>query len=388
MTETPLKVVQYSPAWLPITQTWLFNQVRCLPPSIESHIVCRSARNLEQFQVPNIHCLKHESLGHYLAYRLRFVLGSREGFPYFTEQIKTIKPEVVHSHFGNNGWTVRDAVGRAGIPHVVTFYGQDMSRLPKVKPMWRQRYNDLFADPDTVFLCEGEAMGKSLSLLGCPPEKTITHHLGVQVGQIPFQPRSWKPGEPFKVLIAAGFREKKGIPYALDALARIRKDVPLQITIIGDAEPTAASRAEKQKILERIQRHDLGSITRLLGYQPFANVRRESSEHHLFLATSVTAEDGDSEGGAPVAVIDAAASGMPVVSSFHCDIPEVIRHGQTGWLAEERNVDAIVEAIGRWLNASPTLWLQWLTAGRRHAEQEYDAIQQGQRLAEIYRRWR
>jgi colanic acid/amylovoran biosynthesis glycosyltransferase len=231
-------------------------------------------------------------------------------------------------------------------------------------------------------------MGKSLSLLGCPPEKTITHHLGVQVGQIPFQPRSWTPGEPFKVLIAAGFREKKGIPYALDALARIRKDVPLQITIIGDAEPTAASRAEKQKILERIQRHDLGSITRLLGYQPFANVRRESSEHHLFLAPSVTAEDGDSEGGAPVAVIDAAASGMPVVSSFHCDIPDVIRHGQTGWLAEERNVDAIVEAIGRWLNASPEQWLQWLTAGRRHAEQEYDAIQQGQRLAEIYRRWR
>lgn len=385
MTDTSLKVVQYAPSWLPQTQTWLYSQVRNLPPGVESHVVCRSTRNLAQFEVPNIHSLKQEGLGPYLLYKLRYAFGSRDGFPYLTEQLRSIRPAVVHSHFGNNGWTVREAVRRAGCRHVVTFYGQDMSKLPKSKPVWRQRYPQLFAEPDTLFLCEGSAMGRSLEQLGCPPEKIRVQHLGVDVSAVPYRPRRWTPGEPLKVLIAASFREKKGIPYAIEALGRIQRELPLQVTIIGDAEPTEAGKQEKHKILDAIRRHGLEPATRLLGYQPFAVLRAEFEANHLFLAPSVTAADGDSEGGAPVSLTDAAASGIAVVSSFHCDIPEVIRHGQTGWLAQERDVDGITEAVRRWLSADAAQWHAWLDAGRRHIEQEYDAAVQGQRLAAIYR---
>ena len=78
-----------------------------------------------------------------------------------------------------------------------------------------------------------------------------------------------------------------------------------------------------------------------------------------------------------------AASGMPVVSSFHCDIPEVIRHGETGWLAPERDVDAIVDAIEQWLNR-PQQWSAMLQTGRNHIEQHYDARTQGLLLAQHY----
>ncbi len=53
------------------------------------------------------------------------------------------------------------------------------------------------------------------------------------------------------------------------------------------------------------------------------------SRHHLFLSPSVTAPDGDSEGGAPVSIIEAAATGMPVVSTTHCDIPQAVDDGVT-----------------------------------------------------------
>lgn len=384
MTAIPVKVVHYVPTWLPPTQTWLYNQVQHLPAGIENHIVCRSVRHLEQFQVPRLHCLKRDSRLGYLAYKLGFLLGARGRFAYFEDKLREIGPDLVHSHFGNNGWTVREAVRRRELPHVVTYYGQDVSRLPQTKPEWRVRYRRLFADPQTRFLCEGSALAAALAGLGCPQDKITVHHLGVGVGQIPFEPRYWAPGEPLRVLIAAGFREKKGIPYALEALARLAQDVPLEITLIGDAEPTPASRREKQHILACLERTGLAQVTRLLGYQPYAVFWRESYRHHLFVSTSVTAADGDTEGGAPVSLIDMAASGMPIVSSLHCDIPEVVLQGETGWLAEERDVGGIVDCLRRWVDA-PERWPELLAAGRRHIEHEYDAVRQGERLAAIYR---
>lgn len=382
---TALRVVQFAPVWLPLTQNWMWHQQRQLPPEVDSHVVCRRAQNLDQFPVPHLHCLKREGRARYLAHQLRYQLGvliGRRGFPYLGQQLRALRPQVVHSHFGNNGWKAHQAVRAAGCRHVVTFYGHDMSRLPVSEPVWRERYAELFAQPDTVFLCEGSAMGRSLAAtLGCPPEKIITHHLGVDLERIAYAPHVWTAGQPLKVLIAAAFREKKGIPYALDALARIRADVPLEITIIGDA----GDDQEKARILERLQRHGLQDCTTLAGFQPHAVMVEAMRSHHLFLSTSVTAADGDSEGGAPVALIDASALGIGIVSSRHCDIPEIVRDGQTGWLADERDVDGIVAAVRRWLDAGPEAWRAMLDAARAHMTREYDARVQGQRLAAIYR---
>jgi colanic acid/amylovoran biosynthesis glycosyltransferase len=227
-------------------------------------------------------------------------------------------------------------------------------------------------------------MGRALEQLGCPGDKIAVQHLGVELAGIGFTPRQWQPGQTLKVLIAAGFREKKGIPYALQALGRLNREMPIGLTIIGDADPSPSAQEEKQRILAELKQGGLTPVTRLLGYQPYSVLLREAAEHHLFVSTSVTASDGDTEGGAPVSLIDMSASGMPIVSSVHCDIPEIVRHGETGWLAAERDVDGIVSALHRWVDA-PQEWPAMLTAARRHIESEYDAVHQGKRLASHYR---
>lgn len=383
MTDKPLKVLHYSPVWLPLTETWLYSQVRHLPASIANHIVCRSVKNLHQFEVPNIHCLKRESPSGYLLHRALFLAGFREGFSFFDKTAARIRPDLVHSHFGNNGWTVHKAVRRLGIPHVVTFYGQDVSRMPAVNPVWRERYREMFADGGTFYLCEGHAMAKALAGLGCPAERIQVQHLGVPVETIRYQPRAWSPGTPLKVLIAASFHERKGIPYALEALARLNREVPVEITVIGDAGASEESREEKRKILEVIERMDLGPVTRMLGFQPHEVFWREAYANHVFLSPSITGSDGDTEGGAPVAIIELAASGMPIVSSRHCDIPEIVLGGQTGWLARERDVDGLLDCLHQCL-AAASGWDGILAAGRRRIETEYDAATQGRRLAAIY----
>jgi colanic acid/amylovoran biosynthesis glycosyltransferase len=230
-------------------------------------------------------------------------------------------------------------------------------------------------------------MAAGVAALGCPVDKLRVHHLGIRLDQLHCRVRHWRPGEPLRVLIAASFREKKGIPFALEALARIKGQVSLEITVVGDAGDNAKSRAEKVRILETVAKCGLAPNVRFMGYQPWRWLMDEAYRNHLFVSPSVTAGDGDTEGGAPVGLIEMAATGMPVVSSRHADIPEVIEHGAGGLLAGERNVDELEQCLRRLID-SPQDWEALARAARGRIEREFNAEKQGVALGEIYRRVR
>jgi colanic acid/amylovoran biosynthesis glycosyltransferase len=103
------------------------------------------------------------------------------------------------------------------------------------------------------------------------------------------------------------------------------------------------------------------------------------------LSPSVTAKDGDAEGGAPVSLIDMSATGILLVSSRHCDIPEIVIHGETGLLSDERDVDGIVENI-KWLVNNTDKWADLSSNARKRIETEFNAAEQSAKLARIYSR--
>jgi colanic acid/amylovoran biosynthesis glycosyltransferase len=121
----------------------------------------------------------------------------------------------------------------------------------------------------------------------------------------------------------------------------------------------------------------------MLGYQPHEKMISEAYQHHVFLSPSVTASDGDTEGGAPISIIEMAASGMPIVSSRHCDIPQVILDGRTGWLADEKDVDGLARHL-RWLYENPEQWREYTDEGRQHIEANFDVRIQAAELGKIY----
>jgi colanic acid/amylovoran biosynthesis glycosyltransferase len=227
-------------------------------------------------------------------------------------------------------------------------------------------------------------MAQRIRELGCPEEKLRVHHLGVAVDRIDYRPRTWQPGEPLRVLLAATFHEKKGIPFALRALGELNREAPVWITLIGDENKNSGVRSDKANILRAIEECGLQSVTRMMGYQPHRVLLREAYANHVYLAPSITAGDGDTEGGAPVALIEMMASGMPVVASRHCDIPNIVIDQRTGLLAEERDVDGLLRSL-KWLLANPQQWATLTAAGRKHVESEFDSRVQGRRLAAIYR---
>ncbi len=379
----PLSVLQSVQTWLPQTATWLYTQVRFLPGDIESTIACERTEHLDQFPFPRIRCLKDSPIVAQIRDRALRRLGVRDHLAFVLDAGRRAGARVVHSHFGINGWRDLAVAQRLGAAHAVTFYGVDVRHYPQSDPRWYVRYQEMFARVDAV-LCEGPFMGRSIIELGCPNEKLRVHHLGVDLASIPFAPLAWAPGHTLRVLIAGSFREKKGFPDAIDALGRIGREVAVEISIIGDAHGLQSTLAEKQKILDAIARNGLAERTRLLGYQPYPVVMEEARRHHVFLSPSVTASDGDTEGGAPVSLIEMSAAGLMIVSTTHCDIPGVVIHGETGLLAPEHDVDALAAHL-RWLVANPSRWGEMRAAARAHIEAEFDARRQGERLAAVYR---
>lgn len=377
-----LTMLHSLPVWLPATCSWLYNQVRHLPDSVESHISCESTDNLDQFSLPNLHPLTDAPKLRYASDKGLRKLGLREHLSHTTTVARSTGASLVHSHWGDQGYRDLGAVAKAGARHVVTFYGKDVNYLPRLDD-WSARYNELFAKVDLV-LCEGEHMARAIEKLGCPGEKVRVQRLGIDLTGIEFRPRRWNRDRPLRLLFASSFREKKGIPYGLEAIGKLKEDgVDLEITIIGDASDDPRSHPEKTAILDTIERCGLTPHARLLGYQPHRVVMEEAYEHDVFLAPSVTAADGDTEGGAPVVITEMIATGMPVVSTFHCDIPAIVLHERTGLLAPERSSDALAGLIRRLVDA-PQDWEPMVSAGRRHVEANFDARAQGRLLAERY----
>lgn len=378
-----LRVVHSHPVWLPQTQPWLYNLVRHLPESaVLSHIVCERTENLEQFSVPRLHARSRRAAGRLWNHGLLQPLQARIANRFLARLGRQVGAQLVHSHFGNIGWRDLPAIRRIDARHVVSFYGFEIGRLPQREPIWRERYAEMFSKVDLV-TCQGPYMAQSVIDLGCPPSKMRTHRLGIETARIRYCPRRWKIGIPLRVLIAASFVEKKGIPSAIAALARIKNDVSLEVTVIGDARPDRASQLEKQRILEAIAAGGLERNVRLLGYQPYDAMLDEAYRNHIFLSPSVTAADGDTEGGTVLAIIEMVATGMPVVSTRHCDIPALLDHGRTGFLADERDVEGIAECL-RCLIARPDQWETITDAARKHVDREYNASTQGAELADLY----
>lgn len=372
-------------SYLPITENWIYENMKNL--KMYNHIVyARKIENLDIYgdKVNKIRILRLRNLMDPLTF-FNKVCHRICGF-YFPELFYFLKdnPDLIHAHFGPSGYECLKLKNILKLPLITSFYGFDLSFLPKQEPKWKEKYKKLFCEGD-IFLVEGNYMKKSLVNLGCSPKKVIVQHLGVDTDNIKFMPRKIEPGGEVKILISATFEEKKGIVYALEAFAKVRNiKKNLFMTIIGDSYPGGPLDI-KQQILTIIDKYNLKNFVNMMGYQPHSVFLNELYKNHIFIHPSICAMDGDNEGGAPVSIIEASASGMPVLSTWHCDIPEVIIDGKSGFLVKERDSDALAEKLN-YIIENQDLLQKMGAFGRRHIEKNYDIKETSKNLDNIYKK--
>lgn len=313
------------------------------------------------------------------ALRARLRLGSaelrydRRRTFHFLEQHSV---RVLHAHFGYTGFQILPVKKRTGLPLITTFYGEDVSARAR-KPRWKRNYGELF-DVGDLFLVEGPFMRERLVALGCPAEKVRVQRIAIPLERYCLRtpvPRS--ADASVRVLFAASLREKKGPLAAVEAVHRvIRRGLRVELTIIGDGP----LRPQVEALLDR---YKMRPTTRLLGMQPHARLLAVMQRTDIFLHPSVTATDGDSEGGAPTAILEAQACGLPVVSTTHADIPNVVIPGESALLSPEEDVEALAQNLEA-LVLSPERWAEMGRAGREFVGEHHDVSSEVARLEQLY----
>jgi colanic acid/amylovoran biosynthesis glycosyltransferase len=199
---------------------------------------------------------------------------------------------------------------------------------------------------------------------------------GIKVADFPYAPRTMQPGETVHLLTVGRLVEKKGIEYVVRAIAKLRGQFPnLRYDVIGEGP----LRAELEAVIESL---GLTDVVTLHGAMPESAVRRMMHGAHIFLLCSVTARDGDEEG-TPVALMEAQSCGLPVISTWHSGIPEIVAHGETGFLCQPRDANEIAERL-TYLLASPDIWVRMGQKGHERARTEYNTLSLTKDLEGLY----
>jgi colanic acid/amylovoran biosynthesis glycosyltransferase len=270
--------------------------------------------------------------------------------------------DVVLAQFGPLGRLavmLRD-MGAFDAPIATTWLGYDLTQV--IQQFGSRYYADLFRKGD-VHLPLCDYFRSRLVELGCPADKIRIHRLGVDVDRFDFSPRSLGAGETLRIVSVARLAEKKGIDVALRALGRVAKrGIRFEYHLVGDGPDRA--------MLERLRDElGLGAVTTMHGSLTREQSQAVLSRCHLYLAPSVTAHDGDQEG-TPVALMEAMAVGLPVLSTLHSGIPEMIEDGVSGFLVPERDDSTLADRIVK-LASEPALWPAFGRAARETVTQRY-----------------
>ncbi|MFN0035008.1 MAG: glycosyltransferase family 4 protein [Saprospiraceae bacterium] len=293
-------------------------------------------------------------------------------------QLKNKRPDVLHAHFAPVGCHYLTMAQGLNIPLVTSFYGFDYERLPFQKPAYRERYRQLFRSAAAI-TTTGELSAKLLERQSCPPEKIIPIPLGISPTEFPFLERKKTSGQ-LRLVQVATVTDKKGHLDTLAALQIALQNCPnLQLTFAGERQDKNLF----QKIKNFIKANDLAQNVTLLDFLPHGDLPRFLGQFDAFIHPSRTTANRDCEG-APVVILEAQATGLPVISTHHADIPRQVLHGQTGLLAPERDPVHLAAHIKRLYHMDNDEYQQMSRAARAHVEQHFDVERTGEKLASLY----
>ena len=191
--------------------------------------------------------------------------------------------------------------------------------------------------------------------------RVLLQYHGVDVERFaPSEPRS---EEDDPVILAVGrLVPKKGYPFLIDALAALRSGgASFRCRIVGGG-------GMREELKALIQAAGLSEMVEMLGARTQDEVNDEYARADIFVQASVVVEGGDRDG-VPNSVMEAMASGVPVVGTNVAGIPEVISDGETGLVVPEGDAAALAAALGSLL-IDPELRSRLGAAARMKVERE------------------
>lgn len=363
------------PSFDQISQTFVDDHVATLAPG-RTVLVARDSRGTERFGCPALSHLAvrpmawgpADRLWKAALFRLRRHLGPALPFDdrmRLAEFLTVQRVGVVLAEYGSSGVLAGDVCARLGIPLHVYFFGLDASKQLR-DATTRRRYRRLWGQAASV-ICVSRFLADRLVEAGCPERLIAVIPCGVDIARYP-------PGapEPGRIVAIGRFVAKKAPHLTVRAFAQVAARFPeARLDLVGDGPLRPAVEAA-------IAETGMGGRVTLHGALSHAECGALMRRAALFAQHSVTAPDGDTEG-FPVAIAEAMATALPVVSTRHSGIPEGVVEGETGLLVEEGDVAAMAAAFGTLLG-DPDRARRMGAAGRARAIAHLDQARSRSRL--------
>ena len=278
--------------------------------------------------------------------------------------------DLMHVYFGHTGVHLLPFIEAWDRPSIVSFHGADIM-LREDRPRYARLMRNLLEQVPLV-LARSASLIKRLEAIGCPPEKIRLNRTGIPLQEYPLVQRMMPADGEWRFVQACRLIPKKGLRSALEAFARFHREFPkATFTIAGEGPMTQELQSFSGELGISGAVHFAGFLTQ----QELNALYRRS---HVFLHPSEVTEDQNQEG-IPNSMLEAMATGLPVVATLHGGIPEAVRDEATGFLVPERNPEALAAALRR-ITESPE-YLQIM--GRRASESVRAEFEQRQAIAKL-----
>jgi len=278
--------------------------------------------------------------------------------------------DVMHVYFGHTGVHLLPFIQEWDKPCVVSFHGMDIQPRPEQEGFDAQMQEMLRTVP--LVLARSRSLMQGLERLGCPGEKLRLNRTGIPLDQFPFQQRPMPADGSWRFVQACRLIAKKGLVTAIQAFAKFHAKNPKATFRIAGEGP------QKSKLEALIAELGLGDAVEMSGFLSQQELAALYARSHIFLHPSEMPPDQNQEG-VPNSMLEAMATGLPVLATTHGGIPEAVTHERTGLLVPERDVEALFRAMCQVTEATDQLYILGQAASRAVR----DEFEQGKQIEKL-----
>jgi len=262
-------------------------------------------------------------------------------FPYnVPELLKEHSPLLVHVYYGHKAVKYLPMLEAWGGKFIVSFHGVDV-----VKFMERRGYPEKMQrvlEKASLVLARSGSLLKEVEKLGCPIEKLRLNRTPIPLDGITPSVRRAPADGAWRLVQACRLVPKKGLFTTVRALVDIVKKWPRLKFVLCGKGPV------EERLKLAVKEAGLENNVEMLGWMSQEDLMEEYRKAHIFLHPSEMTETSDQEG-IPNSMLEAMASGLPVVATLHGGIPEGVTDGVDGLLVPEKSPCQLGMAIRRLL---------------------------------------
>lgn len=347
--------------------TFIKNQIRYLKPEHILYSGYKPYLVLSKSILP--FALKLELVKKIIKNILPYIYSSLYNYS-LNKHCKENNYNVVLCNYGPQASNVVDIFKNNNISFFVHFHGYDAS-VKKTLEIFHTKYQNLFKKCDGI-ISVSQDMSERLVKLGAKPEKIFLIPYGVDITLF----KKSNPAQAPKVLIFIGrFTEKKSPENLLKAFRIAKNEVnDAKLIMIGEGELQV-------EVLECIEKLNLSDSVEMHKWLPQEELCEYLYNSRAYIQHSIVAKNGDSEG-TPNSILEAAACGLPVISTYHAGIKEAVIHNKTGFLVNEGDWQKMGNYMVELLKNPEKAKLMG-AEGRKHIEINYSLEQQSNKLLNL-----